>query len=118
MNKTSPIQTAADSRQRAVTSALNTLGAEADGVSALVAAMRNGLSEPFAAAVRTILSAPLPFRVFWNEPANVWVTRVPWVWLPAVLVLAALLGHIVVYRRLRAERRGLSARRRDRPVPP
>jgi hypothetical protein len=66
----------------------------------------------------SILSAPLPFRMFWNEPANVWVTRVPWVWLPAVLVLAALLGHIVVYRRLRAERGGLSARRRDRPVPP
>lgn len=60
-----------------------------------------------------LLSAPLPFRVFWNEPANVWVTRAPWVWLPAVMVLAALLGHIVVLRRLRAERRALSARPRD-----
>lgn len=58
MSKTLPIQTAADSRQLAVTSAINTLEAEADGVSALVAAMRNGLSEPFAAAVKTILSAP------------------------------------------------------------
>jgi hypothetical protein len=66
----------------------------------------------------SILSAPLPFRVFWNEPANVWVTRAPWVWLPSVMVLAALLGHIVVFRRLRAERRALSARRRDLPAPP
>jgi hypothetical protein len=47
-----------------------------------------------------LLSAPTPFRVFMNEPANVWVTRAPWVWLPAVLVLSGLLGHLLVYRRL------------------
>lgn len=48
-----------------------------------------------------LLSAPTPFRVFTNEPANVWITRAPWVWLPAVMVLAALAGHLLVYRWLR-----------------
>ncbi len=47
-----------------------------------------------------MLSTPTPFRVFMNEPANVWITRPPWVWLPAVMVLAAMLGHIVLFRRL------------------
>lgn len=49
-----------------------------------------------------ILSAPVPFRVFMNEPANVWVTRAPWVWLPTVLVMAAVLGHALLFRRLAA----------------
>jgi hypothetical protein len=47
-----------------------------------------------------LLSAPTPFRVFMNEPANVWITDAPWIWLPAVMVLAALCGHVLVYRRL------------------
>lgn len=50
-----------------------------------------------------LLSAPTPFRVFMNEPANVWITHAPWVWLPAVMVLAALCGHVLVYRRLFGE---------------
>jgi hypothetical protein len=50
-----------------------------------------------------LLSAPTPFRVFLNEPANEWIARAPWVWLPTVFVLAAILGHILVYRRLRME---------------
>ena len=52
-----------------------------------------------------LLSAPTPFRTFHNEPANVWITQAPWVWLPAVFVLAAIAGHIVVLRRLRHEAR-------------
>ena len=52
-----------------------------------------------------LLSAPTPLRAFHNEPANVWVTRAPWVWLPAVFVLAAIAGHILVFRRLRGEAR-------------
>jgi hypothetical protein len=51
------------------------------------------------------LSTPSPYRVFMNEPANVWVARAPFVWLPAVMVLTALLGHVVLFRRLRMERR-------------
>ena len=55
--------------------------------------------------VVALLSAPTPLRVFHNEPANVWITQAPWVWLPAVDVLAAVLGHVLVYRRLRHEAR-------------
>jgi hypothetical protein len=50
-----------------------------------------------------LLSAPTPLRVFTNEPANVWITQSPWVWLPTVMVAMAVLGHVAVYRRLRAE---------------
>lgn len=52
-----------------------------------------------------LLSAPTPFRVFMNEPANTWITHAPWIWLPTVMVLAALTGHLLVYRRLWIESR-------------
>lgn len=52
-----------------------------------------------------ILSAPVPFRTFHNAPANVWVTRAPWVWLPLLMVPMALLGHLLVFRRLKMIRR-------------
>jgi hypothetical protein len=52
-----------------------------------------------------LLSAPTPLRVFMNEPANVWVTMAPWIWLPTVMVLAAIVGHIVVFRYLGEARR-------------
>ena len=48
-----------------------------------------------------LLSAPVPFRRFMNEPANTWILHVPWVWLPSVMVFAAILGHMLVFRRLR-----------------
>ena len=47
-----------------------------------------------------LLSAPTPMRRFMNEPANVWITNAPWVWLPTVMVFAAVFGHVAVYRRL------------------
>jgi hypothetical protein len=40
----------------------------------------------------------------------VWITQAPFVWLPMVMVMAAIVGHIVILRRLRAE----SARQADR----
>lgn len=43
-----------------------------------------------------------PLRVFRQEPANVWIAAFPWVWLPAVYVAAAMIGHIVIFRTLRA----------------
>jgi hypothetical protein len=52
-----------------------------------------------------MLSAPTPLRVFMNEPANVWITQAPWVWLPTVMVLAALCGHVLVYRRFAIQAR-------------
>lgn len=56
-----------------------------------------------------LLSAPTPLRVFMNEPANIWITHAPWIWLPAVMVLAALCGHVLVYRRLLNESGGGTA---------
>jgi hypothetical protein len=47
-----------------------------------------------------ILSTPL-FRWFGNARLNTFITYVPFVWLPAVLVTAALMGHILVWRKLR-----------------
>jgi hypothetical protein len=52
-----------------------------------------------------ILATPA-IRYFGDQQLNVWVTYPPFVWLPAVLVLAALAGHLVIFRALsaRAER--------------
>ena len=52
-----------------------------------------------------ILSMPTEFRVFENEPANTFVTTMPFVWLPAFQVQAALFGHLLVFRALK---RGVS----------
>ena len=51
-----------------------------------------------------IFSLPTEFRIFMNEPANTFVAYVPYVWLPAVLVQAALLGHLLIFRWLWAQR--------------
>jgi hypothetical protein len=56
-----------------------------------------------------ILSVPGPLRVFMNEPANTFVTAVPYVWLPTLMVLVALLGHLLVFRRLWAGALGADA---------
>jgi small-conductance mechanosensitive channel len=48
-----------------------------------------------------VVSTPL-FRWFGNERLNTFVTYPLFVWLPAVLVVAALMGHILVWRRLSA----------------
>lgn len=45
------------------------------------------------------LSLPTPFQQF--EPSTEAVATFPLVWLPSVLVMAALLGHLLVIRRLR-----------------
>jgi hypothetical protein len=47
-----------------------------------------------------ILSTPMPFRVFLNDPPNTIITTFPYVWLPSVLVQAAWIGHLLVFRRL------------------
>jgi hypothetical protein len=46
-----------------------------------------------------MLSTP-SFHVFGNDRLNVFVAYPPFVWLPAVLVLAALAGHLVIFRAL------------------
>ena len=49
-----------------------------------------------------MLSAPTPFRLFVEGPPNLFVTQLPFVWLPAILVQAALIGHLILFRRLRS----------------
>jgi hypothetical protein len=44
-----------------------------------------------------VLSMPL-FRYFGDDRLNVWITYPPFVWLPAVMVLAALAGHLLIFR--------------------
>ena len=50
-----------------------------------------------------ILSTP-PVHYFGVDRLNVWVTYPPFVWLPAVMVLAAFAGHLVIFRALRLRR--------------
>jgi len=47
-----------------------------------------------------VLSTPVPFRLFTNEPANLLPSTFPYIWLPTFLVQMALLGHVVVFRAL------------------
>jgi hypothetical protein len=56
--------------------------------------------------VIALLSAPTPLRVFRDGPPNVWVTQFPFVYLPMVMVATALLGHLLIFRKLVAARRG------------
>ena len=50
-----------------------------------------------------ILGTPR-FQYFGPEHLNLWVTHPPFVWLPAVMVLAALAGHLVIFRALARRR--------------
>ncbi len=54
-----------------------------------------------------VVSMPIDgIRLFNNEPANTWVTRAPFVWLPTVMVFMAMLGHLLVFRKLRSAQSG------------
>ena len=59
--------------------------------------------------VVAILSTPR-FRYFGTDRVNIFVTYPPFVWLPAVMVLAALAGHMLIFRRL-ADRSASAVRR-------
>jgi hypothetical protein len=48
-----------------------------------------------------ILSTPL-VGAFGMERANTWVAHPPYVWLPTVMVVCAITGHLVIFRKLRA----------------
>lgn len=53
------------------------------------------------AVIGAIAIATAPFvRALGDDQVNTWVTEVPYVLLPAVLVTAALIGHILVFRKL------------------
>ena len=50
--------------------------------------------------VIALISTPTPIRLFHNEPANVWIADAPFIWLPALFVAYALLGHLLIFRKL------------------
>jgi hypothetical protein len=61
----------------------------------------NVLGSVLLAIVVGIAIAGMPwFAVFGKDHANEWVLHFPYVWLPTVLVPAALFGHIVIFKRL------------------
>ena len=65
----------------------------------------NALGSLLLVAILVIAVLSLPtFAVFGSEPArlNTWIAYFPFVWLPAGLVSAAVLGHVLLWRRLAA----------------
>jgi hypothetical protein len=50
-----------------------------------------------------ITSIPGPLRLFMNEPSTRFIATFPYIFVPLVFVTAALLGHVLLFRRLRLE---------------
>lgn len=50
--------------------------------------------------VIAVLSTPVPFRRFADDPPNLLPSTFPFVWLPSFLVQLALFGHLALFRRL------------------
>lgn len=63
-----------------------------------------GLALLLAVVAIAVTSMPA-FALFGPERTNGWITHVPFVWLPGVLVETALFLHIVILRKLAQERR-------------
>jgi len=93
-------------------------GRNFDIISALTAALvavwlaRGGRSMRVVLAwnvLGTLLLANTLSVALQSAPTRLRVTQAPWVWLPAVMVLAAIIGHGLVYRRLWLERSSNSA---------
>ena len=51
-----------------------------------------------------MLSTPL-FGAFGPDRLNLWVAYPPYVWLPTMMVVSAMTGHLVIFRKLRATAR-------------
>jgi hypothetical protein len=62
-----------------------------------------GLALLINVVIIAILSTPT-FAWFGPDRLNVWVTYPPYVWLPTVMVTAALTGHLLIFRALTASR--------------
>ena len=76
---------------------------------AIVAWNALGSALLFVIASIAMLASPM-VRAFGDDQLNVWVTRFPYCWM-AVMVAAALFGHVLVARKLLAERVGVRAGR-------
>jgi len=57
-------------------------------------------------AVVAALSLPAPWRAFPNNPPNELVLHFPYVYIPALFVMAALAGHLLVFRKLAGNEAG------------
>ncbi|HZA33356.1 MAG TPA: hypothetical protein VE505_00445 [Vicinamibacterales bacterium] len=67
-----------------------------------VIAVWNVLGSVLLVNILVIAIASMPmFHWFGMDRLNVWVADPPFVWLPAVLVLTALAGHLLMFRKLR-----------------
>lgn len=53
-----------------------------------------------------ILSMPAPWRRFHEGPANELVLHFPYVFIPALFVMAALAGHLLIFRKLASGKPG------------
>jgi hypothetical protein len=61
----------------------------------------NAMGSVLLAAIVGIAFASLPtFAVFGRDHLNTWIADPPYIWLPGVLVQGALLGHLVIWRKL------------------
>jgi hypothetical protein len=69
----------------------------------------NALGQILLIVVAAVAFAASPvFRAFGDDQLNVWVTRFPYVWI-AVMVAAALFGHVVTLRKVLSESRAKTA---------
>ena len=67
-----------------------------------VIAVWNAMGTVLLANILAIAIASMPmFRLFGMDRLNVWVAEPPFVWLASVLVLTALAGHLLIFRKLR-----------------
>jgi hypothetical protein len=66
---------------------------------AIVAWNCMGLAFLLIIAFIAVTSMPTPLRLFMSEPTNIWVTKVPHILLPGVLVPAAIAGHMLIFRK-------------------
>ncbi len=55
--------------------------------------------------VISILSMPTSLHIFFNGSDNTFIATLPYIWLPTLLVPAALFGHLLVFRHLFAAKR-------------
>jgi hypothetical protein len=65
--------------------------------------------------VAIAIAATPVFHAFGPAHLNVWITHTPFVLLPSILVLAALVGHVIVFRKLQ-QLRGEAAAASNRPA--
>ena len=76
----------------------------------------NPLGSVLLAVIIWIALASMPnVALFGRESLNTWVADPPYIWLPGVLVQAALLGHLVVWRKLTSGTRCLRSYFSPRP---